>query len=166
MGRMTQTRRVLLIRHAEAGPTPAGKTDHDRPLTVYGQTQARAIGRRIAAGSLPAPQVVLASDATRALQTWAGASEGAGIAPHVVASRDFYGADPDTWMDALREVDDAVTVVALVGHAPEIPAVAHALTDATVVAWTGWPAGCVGVAEWAGDWAGFDSTARLIEVVA
>ena len=67
-----QPRRLLLIRHAQAGEGPV---DADRPLTAAGEERALAIGVWLErAGVLP--DRVLVSPARRAARTWelAGAS--------------------------------------------------------------------------------------------
>lgn len=161
MGGMTETRRLLLIRHAEAGLAP-GKGDHARPLSPHGCAQADTIGHLIAAGGLPRPEVVHASDATRTLQTWQRIAAAAGIQPDLHAEHALYGAEVDDLVETVQGTPDAVGVVALVGHAPEVPGLAFSLVDALAERPQGWPAGCVGVAEWDGSWADFGEQARLV----
>lgn len=160
------TRRLLLIRHAEAASTPPGATDHDRPLTAYGDGQAVQIGRLIARGVLPRPELALTSDAVRAQQTWAAASSVAGLTASTIADRTLYGATFDELVALVRVVPDGVGVLALVGHAPEIPSLARTFDDARPagsVALAGWPAAGVGVIEIDGDWSEFpDVDARLV----
>lgn len=158
------TRRLLLIRHAEADPTPPGGTDHDRPLAPFGRAQAAAIGRQVASGALPNPQLVYRSDAVRARQTWDLAAAASGNRADVVDSRDLYSAPLWRVVDAVRETDDDITVLAVVGHAPEIPGVAKSLDAAPGVAVPGWPPATVGVVEVADAWADFPAGARLVAV--
>lgn len=160
MGAMTL--RLLLIRHAEAASTPAGGTDRDRPLAPYGLAQAKELGRLIAAGALPRPEVVYCSSAVRARQTWDAAAEAAGYAPVVEASDALYSAHGSALIAAIQATDAAVEVVALVGHAPEIPGLARSLVAARGVSVPGWPPATVGVAEWEGTWADFPDAGRLV----
>ncbi len=163
------TRTLLLIRHAEAGRAPFGGTDRDRPLTDHGRAQASALGRLIADGTLPEPAVVFTSIATRARQTWDAAAEAAGLAVPTFAEQVLYGADLDELVALVREVSDAVPALALVGHAPEIPALARHVPDARprpVDPLWGWPPGGIGVLEWAGGWGAFPDAARLVLALA
>jgi len=158
------TRTLLLIRHAEAAHTPAGGTDRDRPLTDAGVRQAEEIGRLLAAGALPTPELVLCSTALRARTTWKTAEDAAALTVATVVDESLYSAAFDGVVRLLREVPDEVQAVAVVGHAPEIPGLAHSLTDARPPEATsyGWPAGGVGVAEVEGPWSGFPDAARLV----
>ena len=94
------TRRLLLIRHAEAGATPVRGTDHERSLSSHGVRQAREIGRLVASGVLPRPDIAITSDAARARQTWAEAATAGGL---VEASplRELYGASYDSLVDLI-----------------------------------------------------------------
>ena len=132
MGRMT--RRLILIRHAEADMTPHGGGDHERTLSAYGVRQATEIGRLIAVGTLPRPELVFTSSAVRARQTWEAAASRAALDVPTVADRALYSAHHDDLVAVLREVPDAVGAVALVGHAPEIPGLAFSveLSDADI----------------------------------
>src|SRR4051812_49694764 len=64
--RPVQPRRLVLVRHAQAG---GGPVDADRPLTEQGARHAAAIGTWLARTG-PAPDRVLVSPARRARQTW------------------------------------------------------------------------------------------------
>ena len=61
---------LILIRHADAADTPEGGGDHDRVLTPSGRIQARRLRQILSEG--PAPEVVLCSSATRAVETVEG----------------------------------------------------------------------------------------------
>lgn len=163
------TRTLLLVRHAEAGHAPPGGTDRDRPLTEHGRAQASAIGRLIADGTLPAPAVVFTSVAARARQTWDAAAGAAGLVVPTFAEQVLYGADIDDLVTLVRELSDGLPTLALVGHAPEIPALARHVRDArppSAPRLTGWPPAGVGVLELAGGWADFPDAARLVLALA
>lgn len=162
------TRHLLLIRHAEAGPTPPGGTDHERPLAPFGLAQAERLGRLIAGGALPAPAIVLTSDAERARQTWAAAAAAAGLAVEVHPAADLYGGDVDDLIEALRALPDAAASAALVAHSPEVPLLARSLPDsrgAGAAPLFGWPPATVGVVALDGPWSAFPDAARLVAVV-
>jgi len=158
------TRRLLLIRHAEAGATPVGGTDHERSLSSHGVRQAREIGRLVGSGVLPRPDIAITSDAARARQTWAEAATAGGL---VEASplRELYGASYDSLVELIGGTADHVEVLAVVGHAPEVPSLANSVDDARpegMVSY-GWPPAGVGVIEIEGPWSDFpDAGARLV----
>lgn len=165
MGAMTK--HVLVARHAEAGSTPWGGTDRDRELSADGVRQAQQLGRRIAAGELPTPELALTSDATRAVQTWRAAAEAGGVQVEHRAEPDLYDGSVDALVDAVRSLDEAVASVVLVAHAPDVPALVGQVQDARsepTPLW-GWAPGTVGVLELDGPWADFPDAARLVAVV-
>ena len=158
------TRTLLLIRHAEAARTPAGGTDRDRPLTDHGVRQAELIGRLVASGVLPAPELALCSDALRARTTWKTAEAAAGLTAVTVIDSSLYSTSYEDVILLLRTVPDDVQVVAVIGHAPEIPGLAYSFADRRPpeASSIGWPAAGVGVADYDGPWAQFPDAARLV----
>jgi phosphohistidine phosphatase len=118
-----QPRRLVLIRHAQAGAAPV---DADRPLTAHGLRRATAIGAWLAAGGL-VPDRVLVSPARRTRQTWARA--GGGLPP-VVEPR-LYDNTVDALLEAITETPADVALLAVVGHAPSVGELAAALDDGT-----------------------------------
>jgi phosphohistidine phosphatase len=141
-------RRLLLIRHAQAGNAPL---DADRPLTEHGTEQARAIGAWLADRAL-VPDRVVVSPARRAAQTWAtAAAQLTSVEPTV--DRRIYDNTFDAVLAAIRETPDAIRCLAVVGHNPSIGALAHELDDGRGPAAArdslaiGFPAGGVAVLE-------------------
>jgi len=119
-------RHLWILRHAKAAAEgPWGSRDRDRTLTARGRRDASALGARLAAGApllgtpgLVRPEVALCSAAVRTVQT----------AELVLAEfpdrvpfdsyRSLYQAGPDTVLTYLREVDEHVRSVLVVGHNP------------------------------------------------
>lgn len=163
MAAMT-TRHLLLMRHAEAGRAPFGQGDHARPLTDHGLQQALEVGRRIAAGQIPTPQRALVSDAARTRQTWDAVAQSAGLDVEVDADHALYGIWPDDLLARVRATGDSIDVLAVVGHAPEIPEVVGGFTVADGVQLTGWPTASLGVVTWDGAWADLNPGAVLSAV--
>ena len=120
------TRRLLLIRHAQAA---AGPVDADRPLTERGARHAAAIESWLVRAGL-VPDRVLVSPARRAMQTWerASAELGPGLAP-VVDPR-IYDNTVEALLTATRETCDDVGTLAVVGHNPSVAELAGVLDDA------------------------------------
>jgi len=152
-------RRLLLIRHAQAGNAPL---DRDRPLTGHGTGQARAIGAWLAEREL-VPGRVLVSPARRAAQTWAAAAAALAGATEPTVDPRIYDNTFDGVLAAIRETPDGVGCLAVVGHNPSIGALAHELADGSFG--SGFPTGGVAVLELPGTYAELGpGTARLSAV--
>lgn len=115
---------LVLVRHGEAG---SGSTDHERPLTAHGRTEAATMAARLAEAGFR-PDVVLSSSAVRAVQTaeaFARASDA-----RVVRDPDLYGAWSDSLMDAAAAAGrDGAARVVVVAHNPGMSALARTLSN-------------------------------------
>ncbi|WP_296816006.1 histidine phosphatase family protein [Brevundimonas sp.] len=114
-------RRLILMRHAEAEPSSA-TGDIGRRLTALGQADARAMGEALASRGFR-PDLALVSSATRARQTWDGASAWFGDA-ELVVDPGLYNAAAETLRAAVEAVADRAGVVLLIAHNPGL----HRLT--------------------------------------
>jgi len=114
-------RTLFLMRHAEA-ESYGGLGDRKRQLTAHGRREAADRAAAVAGVSH-----VLVSDATRTMQTVACLGLDAAVEP----SRALYGADAGTILDAIREVDDSVPSLLVVGHNPGIHGLVLRLADTT-----------------------------------
>jgi phosphohistidine phosphatase len=167
-GAMQQSRRLVVVRHAEAEPSAA--TDAERPLAPRGHADARAAGEWLA-GQGVVPDHALVSAALRARETWASLSAGAGTDLEPEVSRLLYSAEPDTVLDLVREVPAGVGCLVVVGHNPAMAYLANLLDDGdgdedatTGLATRGFPTCSLAVFEHAGEWAGLEVTsARLVD---
>jgi phosphohistidine phosphatase len=121
-------RYLWVLRHGKAtGNAPAGGGDKERPLTARGRRDATALGHRLAAGvgvfgldDVPLPQVVLCSSAARTRETADRVLEAMGGDIPLESLHSLYGANPDTVLDYVRELDDDFTSAMLVGHNPTL----------------------------------------------
>lgn len=119
-------RHLWVLRHGKAASdAPWGGTDRDRPLTGRGRRDASALGRRLTGGppvlgldGVPPPSLVICSAAVRTRQTADLVVEGMGGQVPLDAYRSLYEAGTPTVLQYLREVDEAVEGVLLVGHNP------------------------------------------------
>ena len=101
--------RVLVVRHAEAGP---GEPDELRTLTPAGRDQARELGRRLADAGIA---TVLTSPLVRARETAAAIGREVGVVPE---SEELLA--PGATTDSLRAaVADRAEPVVVVGHQPD-----------------------------------------------
>ena len=116
---------LILLRHAEAAPAPAGMADHDRPLTESGRRAAIGIGQAMRRAGL-APDVVLLSPALRAQQTL----DAAGLwdeRPNIDTLPALYMASPNQLRDLLRGLPETVRSALVIGHNPGLHELARAL---------------------------------------
>jgi phosphohistidine phosphatase len=117
--------RLLLIRHAKAGEAA---TDAERPLTGRGERQARSIGSWLEDAGF-VPDRALVSPARRAAQTWELAAAQLGERPDPVVEPRIYDNTVEAVLDAVRETDDDVEALVVVGHNPSIGQLAYDLDD-------------------------------------
>lgn len=125
------TRTLVLMRHSKSA-WPVGVRDAERPLNTRGRANAAAAGRwlngpgRDQLGGLP--QLVRVSTAQRTRQTWALASEAAGIDQ---ASAEFessiYAASWWDLLDLVRATGADVTTALIIGHNPGMEDLAEEL---------------------------------------
>lgn len=108
--------RIVIARHAKSDWNDWSLADHDRPLAPRG-IKALSRMRDHVAGSVQ-PDLVLCSSALRTQETLAGIREALPDDVEIRVEAELYGADASSLVDRLREVDDAVTSVMLVGHNP------------------------------------------------
>jgi phosphohistidine phosphatase len=142
MGTRPAPRRLVLVRHAEAG---AAVVDADRRLTDRGEREAAALGRWLA-GTGTVPDRVLVSPARRARQTWDRAAEALDGAPRPVVEERLYENTVDTALAAVRATAEDVGTLVVVGHNPSLGELAHVL-DGQAGPGAGFPPGAVAVFE-------------------
>jgi phosphohistidine phosphatase len=118
-----QRRRLVLVRHAEAGSAVA---DAERQLTERGGREAVAVGRWLAGVGVVADRVVV-SPARRARQTWDRAAEALPSAPRPLLDERLYENTPDSALLVVRETPEDVGTLVVVGHNPSVGRLAHAL---------------------------------------
>src|SRR3954452_8438332 len=121
--RMTQERRLVLVRHAK---TEQGAPDVSRALTERGRRDRREIGRWLAANDV-VPDAVIESPPGRTRQTWQVAAEQLAATPPVNADQRIYDNSVSDVLAVARDTDDSVQTLAIVGHNPSMHGVAIGL---------------------------------------
>jgi phosphohistidine phosphatase len=156
----TSGRCLILARHAKTEQVE-GKADHDRELTPRGWRDARAMGQWLSDPShAGVVDLVLCSTSTRTRQTLDAVLAGGVSVKEVRFDERLYGASAAHLLDVLREAQDSVDAVLIVGHAPAIPVLATALAkdeagsaDAIERIAQGFPTAALAVVEFEGPWA-------------
>lgn len=169
--RTDQTRRLVVLRHAKA-ESGGREVDELRPLALAGRRQCVRVGAALSERGL-IPELVLCSSAVRARQTWELLRGGLGdVEPEVQILDALYEAGAAEIIAQVREVDERVRTILVVGHEPTISSVAAALAteqsdgQAAMRVATGIPTATFAVLELAGPWAELaPRTARLTTVV-
>lgn len=154
-------RRLFILRHAKSSWDDPGLPDHERPLAPRGEKAAARISEHVRSEEI-APELVLCSTALRARQTLAALLP---VLPGDVEVRledELYGASLDGLLARLREVDDSVGAVLVIGHNPTLHALALALTGRGD-ALDRFPTGALATVAVAGRWAELGEGAGELE---
>jgi len=160
---MTDTRRLILLRHAKSDWPDV--PDQDRPLAKRGKRDAPVIGRWLHDhGYLP--DAVICSAARRTQQTWELVARELGGSPSVTFEPRAYAASALTLLNLVRELPAASRTAMLVGHNPGVAELATSLAqppdhdDAPIR----FPTAAVAVLDVSGDWADLSpGQARLLD---
>ena len=108
---------LWVLRHAKAVAHSAA--DHGRELSPRGRRQCEELAAHL--GGLPdGPEEVIASSATRALQTAEAALGALPDGVTLTVEPGLYGADADDVVDRLRLVEEGRGAVMVVGHNPTL----------------------------------------------
>lgn len=119
--------RLLLLRHASAGPKPAGGRDFDRPLDAAGRQEVARMGRELAARGWR-PDRALASPARRTRETLDAVLQALAAEPPADFLLDLYDGMDEDYAALLRAHGGAAGTLLLVGHSPAVRLTALALT--------------------------------------
>jgi phosphohistidine phosphatase len=123
--------RLMLLRHAKSD-WPSGVRDAERPLSDRGEKAAALIGAYMAHHAL-IPDRVLCSPARRTRDTWTGISAAISAqlpSADVVFDGRLYGATRPGLLSVIRDQDDAVRTLLLLGHNPGLQEAAEWLIAA------------------------------------
>jgi phosphohistidine phosphatase len=109
-------RRLMLLRHAKTERAEPGERDRDRKLTQRGRADAPTIGAYLAKHRL-IPDLVLASPAARAQETWNLLAACLAGTPRIVNDERLYNASPAKLIDIIAETRTARSLL-VIGHNP------------------------------------------------
>ena len=114
---------LSLLRHAKSSWKNPAIPDRERPLNSRGRTDAPAMGRAMSERGID-PDLVLCSSAQRTVDTLALVLPELKIEPTVVYEDSLYRASPENMLNLLRGLQPGARSVLLIGHNPEIQALA------------------------------------------
>ncbi len=108
---------LTVLRHAKSSWDDAVARDFDRPLNARGQKAAVTVGRHMRSEGLSFDQVV-ASPATRVVETVEQVETGYGSALAPAWDRRIYLASASTLLDVVHELPAGADSALLIGHNP------------------------------------------------
>jgi phosphohistidine phosphatase len=121
-------RTVYLMRHGKSRWDEEGIADIGRKLSSRGKSDVRSVGERLA-GSEPPPDRMVTSPARRARGTARRVAETWGYDGPLVVDERLYPGSREGCLALLRQLDQAVNSVLLVGHNPLLEEMALFLGD-------------------------------------
>lgn len=108
---------LLIMRHAKSSWKEHKIPDHERPLNKRGRHDAPLMGQLLAEHELE-PQRILSSSAVRARETAEVMASSLHFDGDVTYMDQLYMAEPEGYIDALRELPNEVERVMIIGHNP------------------------------------------------
>jgi phosphohistidine phosphatase len=120
---------LLILRHAKSSWKHAELPDFDRPLNKRGKRDAPRMGELLRQVDL-LPDLILSSSAQRARQTTQAVVDTSGYGGEVHWLDSLYAAPPESYLEALRRLDDSLQRVMVVGHNPGLEELLEELTGA------------------------------------
>jgi phosphohistidine phosphatase len=118
---------LLLLRHAKSSWKHSELADHDRPLNKRGKQTAPVMGALLQEEDL-IPDLILCSSAVRAHTTALLVAKACDYQGEIMKRRELYLAEPEAYVDVLRQVAEEHARVLVVGHNPGLEGLIETLT--------------------------------------
>lgn len=162
--RVSELRRIVVIRHAKSSWHDPSLADHDRPLSKRGRNALSVLRDHIEGLELPA-DLVMCSSSRRTRETLEGIRPALGRKARVESDSTLYGADVEVLVAKLRGLDDQITTVFLIGHNPGLADLVDLLADpaTAAVAIDSFPTAAVAVLSVAGPWSDLRRSCASLE---
>jgi phosphohistidine phosphatase len=162
---VSDSRTLVVIRHSRA--EQSGTTDYERELTDRGIVDATEAGEWLANRGIE-PDQALVSAAVRTQQTWEAISEAGGWDLEGTYEEALYDAGTESALDLIRDTDEHVRTLVVVGHNPTMASLVTLLDDgegdeeAGNELAVGFPASAVVVFSYDGDWSDLDEASATV----
>ena len=125
-------KKLTLIRHAKSSWKDPFLSDFDRPLNKRGKEDAPIMGKRLAMDKV-VPDLILSSPAKRAKKTAKIVAQEIGFSESKIKTKKrSYLADDDELVDVLKDHDDILQHIMLVGHNPGLTDLANLIAKANI----------------------------------
>lgn len=124
-------KRLCLVRHAKSSWGDPELRDFDRPLNKRGVRDAPLMADRVAQFCPSAS--IISSPAQRAKTTAEYVATSLGISvSDIQFDKSLYHADPEDVLEVLREQNNAVETIVVVGHNPGLTELVNGLADPSI----------------------------------
>ena len=123
---------LLLLRHAKSSWKQPELADHDRPLNKRGKRTAPHMGALLQDEDL-IPDLILCSSAARTHHTALIVAKACTYVGEIKQTRKLYLAEPEDYIEVLRQVAEKHARVLVVGHNPGLEALIETLTGEAMV---------------------------------
>jgi phosphohistidine phosphatase len=143
-----------LLRHAKSSWDDPALADHDRPLAPRGLKASERIAEHVRRTKI-APELVLCSTALRTRQTLAALLPVLGSDVEIRLEDELYEAGRHELLARVRQVDDAVSSLLVIGHNPTLHELALFLSGRADVL-DRFPTGALATLAFPADWAVLD----------
>lgn len=120
-------KRLLLMRHGQAGWESDEQNDFDRFLTAQGQADSKAIARWMAANDL-VPDTVIYSEAVRTTQTWDVINKTTAKTTTAQALNELYLASPGALLSNIEKLSNETACLLVIGHNPGLESLARLMS--------------------------------------
>ena len=124
-------KKLLIMRHAKSSWSDAQLSDFERPLNAHGSRAAPFMGALLREQDL-VPDLIISSTAVRAHETAKLVAAACTYSGEVRLDPNIYEGAPQTLLDIVLSVDQAILTVMLVGHTPGVDGLIRVLTDEIV----------------------------------
>jgi phosphohistidine phosphatase len=114
---------LVLLRHAKSSWKSPTLADKDRPLSTRGESDAPLVGKAMAQRSID-PDLVLCSSARRTRDTLALVLPELKMEPKIFYDDALYHATASEMLEVLQGIEARIKTAMIVGHNPEIQALA------------------------------------------
>jgi phosphohistidine phosphatase len=129
---MKNMKHLLLMRHAKSSWAITGQADFERTLNERGAKDAPEMGKRIAHQKFH-PELMITSPAKRTLKTAKEVAKQIGYKEAMIEQDPtIYEAHTDEILYIIRNLDDALHKVMIIGHNPAFTSLVGILTDSLI----------------------------------
>lgn len=126
-----QNKILYIVRHAKSDKSETALKDFDRPLTQQGIDDAHTMGKVFVERNIY-PDLILSSPAKRAITTAQIIAQEINFPEEkIFTNNEIYENDVKKLVDIIKNIDDSLQKVMIVGHNPSFTALANYLVNQT-----------------------------------
>ncbi len=122
---------LALMRHGKSAWDKPYQTDKERPLKSKGKKRTKKIARFLREKNF-IPELIVSSDATRAIQTAKVIRKELGISADIKIEPLIYSGDEEDVLHIIYGLDNSVNRVLIIGHNPDFTELVNEFSDEPV----------------------------------